>query len=538
MQKSIGHIKKTLLLFVLFLFCWGGFLCGVLLVYYQMQTGSHERALIEKVEQALFLQRKMARTHFSMIVSDLKFLAKEEGLKAYLAAPSAENLTSVNREYLTFSRNKQNYEQIRYLDNKGMEIIRVNCNGGLPLAVPHDSLQSKHDRYYFSDAFKLSEGEVFVSPFDLNIEHGKVEIPYKPMIRFATPVFDKHGVKRGLVLINYLGHDLLNYFLQINSGISGETMLVNSDGYWILHPDSRKEWGFMFPDRHTISFSRAFPAVWGQILPSLSGRVVTPQGIYIYSTIDPLGVDLISSAGSAEASGVSPRIVRSDEYFWKSITFLSNDVLAASTLGLKTDLFGMGGMLFLFGVFGLWPLADMFVRRKILQEQLVKMAHFDSLTGLPNRTLFFDRLHQALHLATRYERLCALLYVDLDGFKGVNDTLGHDAGDELLIAVGARMKGCCRASDTVARLGGDEFVVLLSEVAASEGAIILAEQILKAFEAPFELRKGQAEVGASIGISVFPDHGTTFDQLLKSADRAMYLSKSRGKNTFTVAKNS
>jgi diguanylate cyclase (GGDEF)-like protein len=209
--------------------------------------------------------------------------------------------------------------------------------------------------------------------------------------------------------------------------------------------------------------------------------------------------------------------------------------LAASLAGLKSDLLGLGGMLFLFGVFGLWPLADMLVKRKLSQEQLVTMAHFDGLTGLPNRTLFFDRLHQALHLATRYDRLCALLYIDLDGFKAVNDSLGHAAGDELLIAAGEKMKDCCRASDTVARLGGDEFIILLSEVAGKNGAEVLAQQILKAFEVPFMLKKGEVVVGASIGISVFPTHGTSSDQLLKSADRAMYQAKEQGKNTYTIA---
>jgi len=535
MQNSVGQIKKTLLLFVLFLFCWGAGLYGVLWVYYQMQTGSHERALVGKVEHSLFLQRKMVHTQFSMIISDLKFLAKEEVLMAYLADPTPKNLSIVNREYLTFSRNKHNFDQIRYLDERGMEIVRVNYNAGHPVAVSHDKLQSKHNRYYFKDAFKLSAGEIFISPFDLNVEHGQVEFPYRPMIRFATPVFDPQGKKRGLVLINYLGQDLLSYFLEINSGIIGETMLVNSDGYWLLHPDKSKEWGFVLPERKNISFARSFPEVWGEILPSFSGKVITAEGIYVYTTIAPLDYGLISSIGDVATPGEQQRNIPADEYFWKSVTFLSNDALAATNLELKSNLFGLGGMLFLFGVFALWPLAEMFVRRKLLRHQLIKMAHFDALTGLPNRTLFFDRFHQVLHLATRYERLCALLYIDLDGFKAINDSLGHDAGDELLVAAGARMKSCCRTSDTVARLGGDEFIVLLSEITVSDGATILAEQILQAFKQPFELSKGRAEVGTSIGISVFPEHGTTADQLLKSADRAMYVSKKRGKNKVTVA---
>jgi diguanylate cyclase (GGDEF)-like protein len=535
MQKTTGYKKKTLLLFLMFLFLSGVTLWGVLQVYYLMQVGSHEQSLIEKVEHSLLLQRKMAHTHFSMIVSDLQFLAKEETLETYLDNPSAKNLVLLNREYLTFSRHKKNYEQVRYLDDRGMEVVRINYDGGQPLSVSQHELQSKQNRYYFRDAIKLGEGEVFVSPFDLNIEHGAVEIPYKPMIRFATPVFDQQGVKRGLILINYLGQDLLNFFLEINSGVGGATMLLNRNGYWLLHPDHAKEWSFMFDDRRDISFAVLHRDVWEQIKTSFSGKISTSEGIYVYTTVTPLDSDVVSSTGTANAYGSSSQIIASDEYYWKSVTFLSSESLAASLAELKSDLLGLGGMLFLFGVFGLWPLADMLVKRKLSQEQLVTMAHFDGLTGLPNRTLFFDRLHQALHLATRYDRLCALLYIDLDGFKAVNDSLGHAAGDELLIAAGEKMKDCCRASDTVARLGGDEFIILLSEVAGKNGAEVLAQQILKAFEVPFMLIKGEVVVGASIGISVFPTHGTSSDQLLKSADRAMYQAKEQGKNTYTIA---
>ncbi len=355
------------------------------------------------------------------------------------------------------------------------------------------------------------------------------------MIRFATPVFDRRGEKRGLVLINFLGQDLLNFFLEINYGMRGESMLVNRDGYWLLHPDSDKEWGFMFSNRHTVNFAQQNPVVWDEIKTGFAGRIQTARGIYVYSTIVPLGSGTISSTGSMTPSGASNHPLNADEYYWKSVTFLSNETLAASLMSLKANLFGLGGILFLFGIFGLWPLSEMIVRRHENREQLLQMAHYDALTGLPNRTLFFDRLHQALHLAARYERLCALLYIDLDGFKSVNDTLGHDAGDELLIEVGERMKKCCRASDTVARLGGDEFIVLLTEVGAAKGAEILAGQILQALEKPFPLKKGQVAVGASIGISIYPTHGESSDVLLKSADRAMYCSKEQGKNTFTVA---
>ncbi|MCK5913776.1 MAG: GGDEF domain-containing protein, partial [Desulfuromusa sp.] len=223
-------------------------------------------------------------------------------------------------------------------------------------------------------------------------------------------------------------------------------MLVNGDGYWLFHPEPENEWGFMFPDKLHLSFEEQQPEIWSQILPSFSGQLRTPQGVYVYTTITPLGVNYTSSTGSRDAFGSSDDTVNSDEYFWKIVSFISTDFLSANLESLKANLFGLGGFLFLLGSMGMWPLAEGMTRRKQFREQLVTMAHSDALTGLPNRALFFDRLEQALLLAARYERVCAVLYVDLDGFKLINDTQGHAAGDELLKAVGRRMVACCRTS--------------------------------------------------------------------------------------------
>lgn len=534
-RKSGKLIKKSLPIFLLLLLSLGVLLAGVLVVFFQMQVGNYERALIEKEKHSLNLQRMMVRNHFSMIVGDLLFLAKQEELRAFLQDPSRRNLDLINSEYRSFSASKKNYAQIRYLDSNGMEVVRVNSNNGQPISIPKAQLQLKRDRYYFKDSFKLDRDEVFISPFDLNIERGKVEEPYKPMIRFSTPVFDQSGVKRGIVMINYLGQDFLDIFMEISPENQSQIMLVNKDGYWLSHPEVEKEWGFMFADRRHVSFTRQQPEIWKEILPCFSGQVFTSEGLYVFTTVSPLDSHCTSSEGSGDAYGSSDQKIAAEEYFWKIISFVSKKSLSGPLDKLKINLFELGGLLFLLGAVGAWFLAETFTRRGLYRAQLINMAHFDALTGLPNRTLFYDRLDQSLLLAKRYDRKCALLYVDLDGFKSINDTLGHTAGDELLTAVGQRMVGCCRTSDTIARLGGDEYAILLAEVADAKGAEVLAEQVLVAIKEPFYLKQQEAIIGASIGIAIFPEHGQTADQLVTSADMAMYSSKGRGKNTYTMA---
>lgn len=170
--------------------------------------------------------------------------------------------------------------------------------------------------------------------------------------------------------------------------------------------------------------------------------------------------------------------------------------------------------------------------RKQTEEKLRFRANHDALTGLPNRRLFEDRLESAIAGALRHGERLALLLVDLDRFKGVNDRLGHLAGDALLVEVGRRLQLCVRASDTVARLGGDEFAVILGEVGGREDAAEVAERICAAMAAPFELGEGVAQIGASVGIVLGPQDDADAEELQRRADAALYLVKHGGRGGY------
>lgn len=169
--------------------------------------------------------------------------------------------------------------------------------------------------------------------------------------------------------------------------------------------------------------------------------------------------------------------------------------------------------------------------RKMLEEQLRHLSNYDILTDLPNRTLLADRTRQALATARRDKARMALMYVDLDEFKPVNDTLGHNIGDLLLKEAARRMQGSVRASDTVARIGGDEFVVLLPTIDNDQDALLVAEKIRSALCQPFVLAGHSIRISSSIGIAVYPDDGSEEKTLLNNADAAMYFAKECGCNT-------
>jgi diguanylate cyclase (GGDEF)-like protein/PAS domain S-box-containing protein len=172
--------------------------------------------------------------------------------------------------------------------------------------------------------------------------------------------------------------------------------------------------------------------------------------------------------------------------------------------------------------------------RKQLEQKLADMATHDPLTGLPNRLLLSDRLTVGLAQAQRNDTRLAVMMLDLDRFKTVNDTFGHLVGDELLKAAGERLMGIVRKSDTVARMGGDEFVVLLLQIAKTEDAVKVAQKILVAFRKPFALNPYRVRTTTSIGIAIYPEDGEDVETLFKNADTAMYWAKEQGRDNYEL----
>ena len=183
-------------------------------------------------------------------------------------------------------------------------------------------------------------------------------------------------------------------------------------------------------------------------------------------------------------------------------------------------------------IIGASKIASDITQRKESQERIQYLAHYDSLTGLPNRILLADRMKIAIGNAARYSKRLALLFVDLDRFKLVNDSLGHEIGDKLLKVAAERMQSTIRHIDTISRLGGDEFIVLLSQIAAAEDAARVAEKLIAAVSQPYRIEEHELLLTASVGISIYPDSGTEANSLLRNADASMYSAKEAGRNRY------
>lgn len=256
----------------------------------------------------------------------------------------------------------------------------------------------------------------------------------------------------------------------------------------------------------------------------------------------------LTGYGAQEAVGQTPRILNSgtqDKEYYRELweTIHGGESWSRETVERRKDgslftvqqtvtpIFDESG-----GISHFISILEDISARKLTEERIRRMAEYDALTELPNRVLFYDRLQQAMLVAKRKRDRLALLYLDLDRFKAVNDSLGHHVGDLLLQAVAQRLQECVRESDTVARLGGDEFTVILQEIGATEDVAQVAEKIIAALTAPFHLNGHKVTIGTSIGIVLYAGGAEIEpDQLVKLADGAMYGAKGRGGNTFEFA---
>lgn len=586
-----------------------------------------------KVHTAMF------EAGFSGGVKDVAFLAE---MVRDFPTRNPDALGRIFRGYLDKHRN---YDQVRFLDESGLERVRVNKAEHGARIVPPEQLQDKSGRGYFQTAADLKPGTVYISPLNLNREHGLVEMPLKPVIRYAAPVTDIHGNLMGVVVLNHLAAELLEPLRTQNRAPEGKLLLVNDAGHWLVGPTPQDEWGFEFADLENTSLAQR-PQVYHAVQLHSQGTVHAPDGLYIFSGIDiarkmaefDMGDTRIVGSGSLTVVSYTPEEMlhiplwnevnwltamliflsafpaymvsdaklkrlraeselRDNEEKLNAMSRASHDALvmvddhgriifwnkAAEELfgwteeeahgkevheliapveyhdqvqeGLEHfartgqgvavgnlmefDAVKRDGTLFpieralaafrlndrWYAVAGIRDITD----RKESERKLEYMAHTDPLTDLCNRRSFLQGLHGEIHRSSKTDKTLAMVMFDADFFKKVNDTYGHDVGDEVLIMLARTAKETFRETDMIARLGGEEFAVLMPD-ATRDKALSAAERFREVIESKhIQTDAGPVQITVSQGVTVLQPHDDA-EKLLKRADTALYEAKQTGRN--------
>jgi PAS domain S-box-containing protein len=251
---------------------------------YLREADQIEGNLLDREQRRVEIFTGLFGRDLNDLIMDLRLLATGDSLQAYLASGQPADLDRAERRAVFFSSENPDYDQIRFLDERGQEILRINQNAGV---VPRGQLQSKADRAYFLKAWTLSPGQIFLSAVDLNVEHGTIEQPLKPMLRVAMPVLDATGQKRGVFVINYLvGHGikrLQDFVPQYQQRLR----ILNAQGYWIKAAQPRDEWGFMLPGQSDLSLAHTNPDLWALVARYPEGQVPFAGGYFSWCRFVP-----------------------------------------------------------------------------------------------------------------------------------------------------------------------------------------------------------------------------------------------------------
>ena len=513
------------------------------------------------------LARRLAQGR-QEVSRNLQILATHPSAIAALEGAGASSESQLATLFEKIMAANPSYFQIRLISasDSGLERVRVDRDGDQLLRVLGDDLQEKGHYPYVSDTLMLPSGKTYLSRIVINHERGAHAGLEQPTVLLATLVSKQKSGALGLIVINV---DLNATFTLLKADLPADfgLYLTNAQGDYLIHPDASKTFGFDKGRR--VLVQEEFPETSALLKGDVQSMTVEPSAVDenqlpLVATFTSTTVQVPNSESRlilglaqplktvlAQSHQLGVAILQIVVAFFIACALLAVlvaravtrpiNAVSAAARNLANDEPVVGLPLARKDEIGL--LAQSFkkmqdqIKHQLAElqrsrEQLEHLAGHDVLTGLPNRRLFQDRLEHALARAERTSERFALLFIDVDKFKTINDRWGHEAGDTVLQITAKRLASITRKADTVARMGGDEFVILLDNPSSREQIVTIAEKLLDNLRSPIQWAGQEFQVGYSVGISQYPYNGTNATTLMASADKAMYETKAAGRNGY------
>ncbi|AET92617.1 diguanylate cyclase [Burkholderia sp. YI23] len=534
---------------------------------------ANRNLLVGEAGHNLLTATELLGRRFSVSIDDMAadVLVLATMPSSALVAESAEDMktkadrTRLAQVFSSFMLHHPVYLQARLIARNqfGLERIRFDRDTRGIVEVQGANLQEKGQFAYVFDTLALAPGRVYIGPITINREYGAHYAEGRPILRLAAPVASPAGGVVGVVVLD-VDLTVLLKLLSTDLPPDYQVYLANEWGDFLVHPDSSQAFGFdkgrrVFMQESFAATKPLFDRAKNSVLingltnPEQARNEVLafvrrPFGATAGNRFVVFGLGKPLSGVLTGANLLGDRIVRI--VLFSSVAALLLAILFARALTKPLQILTDAATHFfaesatealpLKRTDEIGTLARCFdrMRREIKaqvdalhdkQHQLAHLANHDVLTSLPNRMLFMQRLDVAVQEATAKNERLAVLFVDLDHFKQINDQFGHSIGDTVLVAIAHRLRQVLSTGHTVARLGGDEFVVLVEGAYSSCAAVDVAARIVRALDEDLPIAGRRVTVGASVGISEFPEDGTSARDLLLTADAAMYVAKSKGR---------
>ncbi len=529
-HSTTKHTPSSKLLLRTFLLFFVPTLLLLSLIFYAFNRVSQDfelQTLVIREAATLKSASDMTTLLLEQKLTDLMVLSEGETLREFLHDDNMTNRVHLSREFALFARRKPQYMKIRLLDNNGQELIRVNNKRGRQIIVPTVEMRNMRNRYYFDKALELSQGDIYISPLDLDMENGEIAKPYQPTIRFITPVYDGYGVKRGVVILNYNPDELLNRLSGLFKPLLGDTVMLNSKGYWLMGIPEDILWGFMFDSK--VTFANRHPKVWSAINANHSGTFAADDGLYVFRKTYLIHREHLGSLENLslpeEASSH-----HEDAPYWILVSKISRTLIEELSTKRAIITTSIYFSLFMLTALISYLFAKTAAQKHLAYIKLQEHAVTDDLTGTANRRELNKLGEREFVRAKRFDRPLSFLMLDLDHFKNVNDSFGHNVGDQVLKHIATICQSTIRVQDLLARYGGEEFVILMPETDIV-GAKWLADRLCSNIrKQPYHNQHSEIPMTVSIGISAIQNEDEKYEDILLRADHALYQAKDHGRN--------
>ena len=524
-KNKINFFLKTFIPFSLI-----GLIAFSIIGKVQLNTTINKIKIEENVN--LEISKEIIIEDMLEVKTDLLYLSQTTYLKNYINTGS-DSLGEWSKELYIYSKNKKMYDQIRYIDKKGSELVRINSNRidpNTPLIIKKSELQNKKDRYYFKKSIDLKSNQIYVSPLDLNKENKEIEIPLKPMIRFATPVFNSDEEVEGVVVLNYLGKKLLDKISTLYMKKPYTIpLLLNKESYYLLG-EKEKEWGFMYEGKKGINFKNDFPDIWEEIEKNESGQYMNGSQLFTYTKIRPLET-------------INTMLESKKDYYWIMVSYVPKEYIN-SIKGEKILTFLFSGIIIL-TILTLVSLVSADrkcselekiniiekknLELKIKNDELFHLSSKDGLTGIYNRRYIMKLFEEEFNLYKSEKKMTCVIF-DVDRFKTINDTYGHLIGDIVLKKITKIVVDNISFNDLFGRYGGDEFFLILLDKEDSEIDKILEKIRSDIFNLILKIDEKEIRVTISLGVVISTNKMKESEDMIVGADLALYKAKENGRN--------
>lgn len=529
-DKELNSYKNQLLYIIIGIFLLFLLFFSIAYLIEKNSVDVKMESIIENENRLIIIEKEFIKNNFGSALADLSYL---EGIFNNEIRDHFD-FKHIEDNWLEFIKSEDLYDQIRFIDKDGYERIRVNklVNGGE--IVDGNKLQYKGERYYFKKTINLSEKSIYVSPLDLNVENDKIEIPYKPMIRFSKPVYDNNSNLIGIIIINYLADRLLEDFESLTYTSEGKIYLINQGGDWLYSGDEKIDFNFMFEEKKEKSFSKENLNLWNDIKLG-KNFIRTENNIY---NIMPI---LLNNEVTKDASFTYDNVIVDDRIWYIISNFSENEnnkILFANSFVKFSKLVLLSNKVyFLITCIIALIIGYLIYYRRKIYINIRYHSEYDKLTGVYNRRKGLNILENILSKSNRRKVNISLCFIDINDLKIVNDNFGHEMGDELLITVSEVIKNEIREEDYIMRLGGDEFLIVFRNTNLKDSEKVwfrinsVFDSINKNEDRPYLISVSHGFSTHSLGEDSKVDH------LINLADKRMYQEKKKMKENINVIKN-